>query len=70
MDRKTISKGQVEDAIALLLESRNEEVMDMPDSTLIIKYYTMALEDLYFDLFDKKLDLGDYLDELPIGEDF
>lgn len=68
MTKKVITAAELEDAIAILIETREYESENIPDSVLIMKYYTMAMEDLYFDLFGRKLDLGDYIDENDLIE--
>lgn len=68
MDRHkfTINKAELEQTILLLLETRSEESFDLVDSVLIMKYYTMALEDIFYNLTGSSLNL---IEEETLDED-
>ena len=71
MDRHkfTITKDQLEEACQLLFETRDYESDNIPDSVLIMKYYAMALEDLFYNLTGSQLDLGQDIDPIDLEED-
>ena len=71
MTKKVITAAELEDAIAMLVEKREYESENLPDSVLIMHYYTMGMEDLYHSVTGHQLDLGqDIEDELDFDEDF
>lgn len=56
MDRKAL-KAKLKSVAIVLIETRQEEVQDMPNSVIAMKYYTMALEDMYYQLTSTELDI-------------
>jgi hypothetical protein len=60
----TISPAELEESIALLVATRTNEVEDMDNGKLVLKYYTMALKDLFFNLTGDELELGQDLGEM------
>lgn len=60
----TISPAELEESIALLVATRSHEVEDMDNGKLVLKYYTMALKDLFFNLTGDELELGQDLGEM------
>lgn len=60
----TLSPAELEESIALLIATRTNEVEGMNNGKLVIKYYTMALEDLFFNLTGNELELGTDLGEM------
>ena len=44
----SIELEQLKEIIYQLIEERKHEVEDMPNGSLAYKYYTMALDDIYY----------------------
>jgi hypothetical protein len=63
---KKITVAELEDTLVMLFETRSYELDNLPDSVLIMKYYSMALEDVFYRLTKKQLDLGVDLDEYDL----
>jgi len=55
---KTFTKALLEDTIADLLETRSEELDNLVNSDLIMQYYTMACEDIWYRLTGNQLNVG------------
>jgi len=70
MDRHkfNITKAEFEDACRLLFETRSEELDNLSDSIIIMKYYVMALEDLFYNLTGSQLDLGQDIEPIDLEE--
>lgn len=65
---KTFTKDKFADVAAMLIETRQEEAFDMPDSVIAMKYYTMALEDAYYQLTGGQLDTGQDIEPMEWDE--
>lgn len=68
-EKKSLSVAELEDACLLFFERRNHELDNLPDSVLIMKYYSMALEDIYHHITGKRLEFAQDEDEPDWDDD-
>jgi len=68
-EKKSLTVAELEETCLLFFETREHELDNLPNSNLIMKYYTMALEDVYHYLTGKRLKFAQDVDDIDWNDD-